>query len=178
MGHLRKKLNRMRWLLLLGAGLYIVIVGGQRFLAGNLHGMAEEGKAAVQRVCQREFAHCLYPGLFLEYEEEEMEDAEIGIVCYGGTTRAVQEAIRMAREDGYKVGMFRPVTIWPFPEYELVNRAKQLKRLIVVEHNYGQILLTVQGIIKGDTKVEFIGKVDGTTIRPDEIYDKITDEEE
>ncbi|MDD7718409.1 MAG: 2-oxoacid:acceptor oxidoreductase subunit alpha [Eubacteriaceae bacterium] len=118
-----------------------------------------------------------YSGI-LEYEEEEMEDAEIGIVCYGGTTRAVQEAIRMAREDGYKVGMFRPVTIWPFPEYELVNRAKQLKRLIVVEHNYGQILLTVQGIIKGDTKVEFIGKVDGTTIRPDEIYDKITDEEE
>lgn len=118
-----------------------------------------------------------YSGI-LEYEEEEMEDAEIGIVCYGGTTRAVQEAIRMAREDGYKVGMFRPVTIWPFPEYELVNRAKQLKRLIVVEHNYGQILLTVQGIIKGDTKVEFIGKVDGTTIRPDEIYDKIMDEEE
>lgn len=70
MGHLRKKLNRMLWLLLFGAGLYIVIVGGQRFLAGNLHGMAEEGKAAVQRVCQREFAHCLYPGLFLEYEEE------------------------------------------------------------------------------------------------------------
>ena len=106
-----------------------------------------------------------------------MEDAEIGIVCYGGTTRAVQEAIRMAREDGYRVGMFRPVTIWPFPEYELVNRAKQLRRLIVVEHNYGQVLLTVEGIIKGDTKVEFIGKVDGTTITPDEIYDKIAEEE-
>ena len=117
-----------------------------------------------------------YSGI-LEYEEEEMEDAEIGIVCYGGTTRAVQEAIRMAREDGYRVGMFRPVTIWPFPEYELVNRAKQLRRLIVVEHNYGQVLLTVEGIIKGDTKVEFIGKVDGTTITPDEIYDKIAEEE-
>ena len=73
--------------------------------------------------------------------------------------------------------MFRPVTIWPFPEFELFNRAKQRKRLIVVEHNYGQVLLTVQGIIKGDTKVEFIGKVDGTTITPDEIYDKIAEEE-
>ena len=107
-----------------------------------------------------------------------MEDAEIGIVCYGGTTRAVQGAIEMAREEGYKVGMFRPVTLWPFPEHELIERAKQLKRLIVVEHNYGQVLLTVEGIIKGDTKVEFIGKVNGTTISPKEIFRKIVEEEE
>lgn len=70
MGRLRKELNRMLWLLFFGTGLYIMVVGGQRFLAGNIQGMLEEGKAAVQRVCQREFAHCLYPGLFLEYEEE------------------------------------------------------------------------------------------------------------
>ena len=118
-----------------------------------------------------------YSGI-LEFEEEEMEDAEIGIVCYGGTTRAVQGAIEMAREEGYKVGMFRPVTLWPFPEHELIERAKQLKRLIVVEHNYGQVLLTVEGIIKGDTKVEFIGKVNGTTISPKEIFRKIVEEEE
>ena len=118
-----------------------------------------------------------YSGI-LEFEEEEMEDAEIGIVCYGGTTRAVQGAIEMAREEGYKVGMFRPVTLWPFPEHELIERAKQLKRLIVVEHNYGQVLLTVEGIIKGDTKVEFIGKVNGTTISPKEIFRKIVEEDE
>ena len=47
----------------------------------------------------------------------------------------------------------------------------------MVEHNYGQVLLTVQGIIKGDTKVEFIGKVDGTTITPREIIKKIEEEE-
>ncbi len=74
--------------------------------------------------------------------------------------------------------MFRPITLWPFPEHELIERAKQLKRLIVVEHNYGQVLLTVQGIIKGDTKVEFIGKVNGTTITPDEIVRKIEEGEE
>ena len=118
-----------------------------------------------------------YSGI-LEYEEQQMEDADIGIVCYGGTTRAVEGAIEKARDMGYNVGMFRPITLWPFPEHELIERAKQLKRLIVVEHNYGQVLLTVQGIIKGDTKVEFIGKVNGTTITPDEIVRKIEEGEE
>ena len=70
------------------------------------------------------------------------------------------------------------VTLWPFPEYELVSRARQLRRLIVVEHNYGQVLLTVEGIIKGDTKVEFIGKVNGTAISPTEIIKKIEEGDE
>ena len=118
-----------------------------------------------------------YSGI-LDYEEQEMDDAEIGIVCYGGTTRAVQGAVDKARKMGHKVGMFRPITLWPFPEYELIERAKQLRRLIVVEHNYGQVLLTVQGIIKGNTRVEFIGKVNGTTITPDEIIRKIEEGEE
>ena len=118
-----------------------------------------------------------YSGI-LDYEEYQMEDADIGIVCYGGTTRAVREAVDEARDMGYNVGMFRPVTLWPFPEYELVSRARQLRRLIVVEHNYGQVLLTVEGIIKGDTKVEFIGKVNGTAISPTEIIKKIEEGDE
>ena len=79
---------------------------------------------------------------------------------------------------GYNVGMFRPVTLWPFPEHELVQRSKQLRRLIVVEHNYGQVKLTVEGIIKGDTRVEFIGKVNGTAISPKEIIKKIEEGED
>ena len=79
---------------------------------------------------------------------------------------------------GYAVGMFRPVTLWPFPEHELGERAKQLRRLLVVEHNYGQVLLTVEGIIKGDTSVEFVGKVNGTAISPKEIIRKVEEGEE
>ena len=118
-----------------------------------------------------------YSGI-LEYEEYEMEDADIGIVCYGGTTRAAMEAVMECRDMGYNVGMFRPVTLWPFPEHELVQRSKQLRRLIVVEHNYGQVKLTVEGIIKGDTRVEFIGKVNGTAISPKEIIKKIEEGED
>ena len=118
-----------------------------------------------------------YSGI-LDFEEYQMEDAEIGIVCYGGTTRAVLDAVDELRDMGYAVGMFRPVTLWPFPEHELVERAKQLRRLLVVEHNYGQVLLTVEGIIKGDTSVEFVGKVNGTAISPKEIIRKVEEGEE
>ena len=97
---------------------------------------------------------------------------------YGGTTRAVLDAVDELRDMGYAVGMFRPVTLWPFPEHELVERAKQLRRLLVVEHNYGQVLLTVEGIIKGDTSVEFVGKVNGTAISPKEIIRKVEEGEE
>ena len=118
-----------------------------------------------------------YSGI-LDFQEYEMEDADIGIVCYGGTTRAAMEAVNIARDMGYNVGMFRPVTLWPFPEHELIERARQLRRIIVVEHNYGQVKLTVEGIIKGDTRVEFLGKVNGTTISPSEIVRKIEEGED
>ncbi len=118
-----------------------------------------------------------YSGI-LDFEEYMMDDADIGICCYGGTTRAAKEAVDQMREMGYRVGMFRPITLWPFPEHELVERARQLKRLLVVEHNYGQVLLTVEGIIRGDTKVEFLGKVNGTVITPSEIIKKIEEGEE
>ena len=61
-----------------------------------------------------------YSGI-LDFEEYQMEDAEIGIVCYGGTTRAVLDAVDELRDMGYAVGMFRPVTLWPFPEHELAS---------------------------------------------------------
>lgn len=63
--------NWILWMLFLMAGFYIVFAGGQRFWSGDLQALVKEGKASVQRVCQREFARCLYPGLFLEYAEDE-----------------------------------------------------------------------------------------------------------
>ena len=110
-----------------------------------------------------------------------VENQALGLDSITGasnSSRAVKEAIDQARDMGYNVGMFRPVTLWPFPEKELVDRARQLRRLIVVEHNYGQVLLTVEGIIKGDTRVEFVGKVNGTAISPSEVIRKIEEGEE
>lgn len=109
----------------------------------------------------------------IDFEVENMDDAEIAIVCYGGTTRAVKEAIAQARAQGIKVGMFRPITVWPFPVAKMQEVGKQVKTVLVVEHNYGQLVNEVERVVKNDTKVEFLGKWDGTTITPAQIIEKL-----
>ena len=102
-----------------------------------------------------------------------MDDAETAVVCYGGTARAVKEAIFEARLQGIKAGMFRPVTVWPFPEKELTSHLPHLKQIIMAEHNNGQMLLEVQRTAEGKIPISFIGKIDGTLIHPEEILQKI-----
>ena len=106
-----------------------------------------------------------------------MDDAETAIVCFGGTTRAVMSALLEARQAGKKVGMFRPITVWPFPEKQLKERLPQLKRILMVEHNHGQMLLEVQRAVGGSVPVSFLGKVDGTVITPAEILAKLQEKE-
>ena len=110
-------------------------------------------------------------------EEYAMDDAETAIVCFGGTARAVMSALLEARAAGKKVGMFRPITVWPFPEKQLKARLPQLKNILMVEHNHGQMLLEVQRVAGGTTPVSFLGKVDGTVITPAEILAKLQEME-
>ncbi|MCD8322419.1 MAG: 2-oxoacid:acceptor oxidoreductase subunit alpha [Oscillospiraceae bacterium] len=110
-------------------------------------------------------------------QEYMLEDAETAIVCFGGTTRAVMTAVQEARAAGMKVGMFRPVTVWPFPEQKLRSHLSRLKKLLVVEHNYGQMVLEVQRAVAGQTPVEFLGQVNGTVIPPAAILEKLKEME-
>lgn len=110
-------------------------------------------------------------------EERNTEDADTLIVCYGGTMRAATEAMERAREKGMKVEIFRPITIWPFPERELKKLSGKVKKILVAEHNYGQIVLEVERIVKNDCNVDFIGKVNGTVITPDELVKKLEEAE-
>ncbi len=109
----------------------------------------------------------------LQWEEIMTEDADVIVVCYGGTTRSAIKAVKDARAAGIKAGIFRPITIWPFPAEALLNAAKSAKHIIVVEHNYGQILLEIERIVKGECNISFLGRVDGEIIMPDQISDKI-----
>ncbi len=109
-------------------------------------------------------------------QEVNMEDADVAIFCYGGTYRAALTAMEEARKQGIKCGIFRPVTIWPFPEKELQKAASKLKKIVVAEHNYGQLLLEVQRVVKGACDVEFVGKYNGSVIIPDEILGKVVDQ--
>ena len=110
-------------------------------------------------------------------EELDMDDAETAIVCFGGTTRAVRDALSAARAAGKKVGMFRPVTVWPFPEKQLRARLPQLKSILMVEHNHGQMLQEVLRTVSGALPVDFLGRIDGTVISPEDILAKLEETE-
>ena len=113
----------------------------------------------------------------VEYEKYRMEDADTVLICFGGTARIVATAVDMARAEGYKVGMFRAITIWPSPQDEIRKIGEKVKRVIVVEHNYGQYLLEVERIIKNpNCRIDFLGKVDGTVIIPDEVLNVIKED--
>ena len=112
----------------------------------------------------------------VSYEEVNMEDADVVIFCYGGTYRAALTAMEEARAQGIKCGIFRPVTIWPFPERELKEVAGKVKKIVVAEHNYGQLLLEVQRVVCGACDIEFVGKYNGSVITPEEILGKVVDQ--
>lgn len=89
----------------------------------------------------------------ITYDELYTEDAQTIVIAYGGTARSAKSAIKQARKDGLKVGMFRPITIWPFPEKEVKRIAKQVKNIIVVELNHGQLVLEVERVVKNESNV-------------------------
>ncbi len=115
-----------------------------------------------------------------KWEELDCDDCETMIICFGGTARAVEGAIEETHKfDFIKLGMFRPITVWPFPEEALlkvIKNNKHLRRILVAEHNDGQMLLEVQRIVEGRVPVSFLGKIDGTTITPAEVINKIKEE--
>ena len=107
------------------------------------------------------------------YEEYKLDDAEIAIVAYGGTARSAKSAVNAARNENIKVGMFRPITIWPFPQKQIEELAKRVKKVIVVEMNLGQYYLEVDRIAGKSTEVCKYGRVNGELITPEEILSKI-----
>lgn len=75
----------------------------------------------------------------VRYEEIDCEDAEYLIVAFGSSARIAQKAMEHAREEGIKVGLLRPITLWPFPKKALLERSKQVKGILVVEQNMLQL---------------------------------------
>ncbi len=110
----------------------------------------------------------------LKYEEYKTEDAEIVIVAYGSVYRSAIEAVDMAREQGYKVGLLRPITIWPFPEERIYDMARNgTESFLVAEINFGQIVFEVERCTAGAAKTYLAPKMGGSIHTPEEIMDRI-----
>lgn len=109
----------------------------------------------------------------IRYEEIDCEDAEYLIVAFGSCARIAQKAIEHAREKGVKVGLFRPVTLWPFPSKPLYERSKKLKGILVVELNSGQMIEDVNLAVKCSLPVEHFGRLGGIVPDPDEVVEAL-----
>ncbi len=101
-----------------------------------------------------------------------LDDADVVVVAYGIVARAALSAVRKARESGTKAGLLRLVTLWPFPEEQVAEIAKNAKAIIVPEMNCGQMLREVQRAAK-ETPVEFISKLGEDPHTPKEILDVV-----
>ncbi len=102
-----------------------------------------------------------------------LDDAEIIVLAYGSTARSARHAVKEARRQGLKAGLYRPLTLWPFPEQKVLEIAKKAKTIIVPEMNMGQYRLEVERVVGKHCQVKGVNRVHGELIKPGEIYDTI-----
>ena len=105
----------------------------------------------------------------VRYEEIDCEDADYLIVAFGSMARIGQKAMEQAREEGIKVGILRPITLWPFPTKIIAEYAGKVKGMLSLELNAGQMVEDVRLAVNGKVKVEHFGRLGGIVPDPDEV---------
>jgi len=106
-------------------------------------------------------------------ELEEIEDARLVVVAYGASARIVRSAIQMARKEGIKVGMIRPVTLWPFPNKAIEAASRTAESFLCVELSTGQMIDDVRLALAGSRPVSFFGHTGGIIPTPSEVLEAI-----
>jgi 2-oxoglutarate ferredoxin oxidoreductase subunit alpha len=109
----------------------------------------------------------------VRYEERDIEDAEVVVVAYGITSRVALRAIQMAREEGIRVGLLRPIVVWPFPEKHIRELSEKVKAFVVVEMNYGQMVYEVERCAAGKARTELVDHGGGTVHEPEDVLKAI-----
>ncbi len=105
----------------------------------------------------------------VRYEAQQCDDADYVIVSFGSAARIGEKAVELARSEGIKVGLFRPVTLWPFPSKEIAALSMGKKGLLVSEINAGQMIQDVKLAVNGALPVEHFGRLGGIVPEPEEI---------
>ena len=109
----------------------------------------------------------------VRYHEYHLEDAEIIVIGFGTAGRVAQTAVKQARFAGVRVGLFRPISLYPFPEARLRELAEGASAFLVVEMNAGQMVEDVRRIVADRAPVEFYGRMGGVVPLPDEVLNEI-----
>ncbi len=109
----------------------------------------------------------------VRYEKQLCDDAEYVIVAFGSAARIAEKSVELARAEGIKVGLFRPITLWPFPTKEIAALAQGKKGVLVAEINAGQMVQDVRLAINGKVPVEQFGRLGGIVPDPEEIVEAL-----
>lgn len=109
----------------------------------------------------------------VRYKEYFLDDAEYAVIGFGSAGRVALSAVRAARAEGIKIGLFRPITLNPFPAEQIDALAKRVKGLLVVEMNSGMMLKDIQLATRSRTPIEFYGRLGGMTPMPEEVLAEI-----
>jgi 2-oxoglutarate ferredoxin oxidoreductase subunit alpha len=151
--------------------------GYRTHMTGLTHaedGFPTQDPSAVDRVMRRLLGKLDRHREAIEsFETIECEDAEVLIVAYGITARSARRAVRQAREHGVRAGLFRPITMWPFPERAFREVAGRAAAVLVPEMSAGQLCLEVDRHCTPAGGVERLTRVDGQPIEPAEILERV-----
>jgi 2-oxoisovalerate ferredoxin oxidoreductase alpha subunit len=130
----------------------------------DLEAQQRKMEAKYKRAQQREARHELY----------EARDAEVLLVGYGIASRVLRSAVEEARKQGIKAGLFRPITVWPFPTAALAEAAARVQKILVVELSNGQMVEDVRLAVNGKLPVEFYGRVGGNVPSVEEVLAEVS----
>lgn len=149
---------------------------GYRYHITGLHhgplGFPTEDAVLSQKLIDRLFGKILkHQDKIQHYEEYRCDDADRILIAYGSASRSAKEAVDKLRDDGIKVGLFRPITLWPSPSEKLQEIGSKYSKILVAELNKGQYLKEIERVMRRE--VCFLGKANGRPLSPGEIIQGI-----
>ncbi|HBG53213.1 MAG TPA: 3-methyl-2-oxobutanoate dehydrogenase subunit beta, partial [Rikenellaceae bacterium] len=110
----------------------------------------------------------------VRFEKMMCDDAEYMLVAFGSSARICEGTLEIAREKGIRLGLLRPITLFPFPEQAIREMLPQLKGIMSVELNSGQMVEDVRLAVNGTVPVEFYGRMGGSIFSPEEVFGALT----
>ncbi len=144
--------------------------GRERNFITSLYIVAEDLEEINHQIQAKYAAACRDE---VRWEEYQTDDADIVLVAYGSTARICRTTMNLARAKGLKVGLFRPISLFPFPANQLAALARSGKRFLVAELSAGQMVEDVRLAVNGAAQVDFYGRLGGMTMTPPEVLEQV-----